>query len=84
MKTGLKMFTLESRASSVTPTMSSVMNTTLVTAVLTTADPVTTHWATTPATKRATATVWTAGREITALNVSEKTSFLLALALLFV
>lgn len=68
-RTGPRTCTLASRASCATPTTSSVTSTTLETAVLTTAGRETTRWATTPATRRATASAWKAGRETTALNV---------------
>lgn len=69
-KTGLRMCTSESRASCATPTTFSATSTTSETAVRNTAGPETTPWVTTPATRRAIASVWRAGRETTVLSVS--------------
>lgn len=68
-RTGPRTCTLASRASCATPTTSSATSTTSETAALITVGRGTTRSDTTPATRRATASVWRAGKETTALNV---------------
>lgn len=69
VRTGLRTCTSASRASCATPTTSSATSTTSETPALITVGRETTRWDTTPATRRATASVWRAGKETTALNV---------------
>ncbi|CAF96428.1 unnamed protein product, partial [Tetraodon nigroviridis] len=73
-RTGPRMCILASKASCGIPTTSSATSFTSGTGARTTADQGTTRWVTTPVTRRATASVWRAGRGTTAPSVRNMNS----------